>query len=168
MAKYQAYTKDNKCIFCQIANRKFKTPGIFWEDENFMAFLSIYPNTKGFTVVIPKQHFDSDVLAMPNDILTKFVLAAKKVAQILIEYFDDVGRVGLIMEGTGINHAHIKLFPMHGTGYMKQGKWKQIHSRNNKYFTEYEGYISSNDGPRADDTEIKRLANDLRKVAEKY
>jgi hypothetical protein len=30
------------------------------------------------------------------------------------------------MEGTGIDHAHIKLVPMHGTENLKRGEWKQF------------------------------------------
>ena len=45
MPKYESKTKENKCIFCEIAQGNFQTPGIFWEDKDFMAFLSIDPNT---------------------------------------------------------------------------------------------------------------------------
>ena len=129
-----------------------------------MAFLSTWPNTEGFTVVVPKEHYGSDVLGMPDEILQKFVLAAKTVSKKLIKHFDDVGRVGLIMEGTGIDHAHIKLFPMHGTGHMKKGEWKQYHSDNDNFFETYAGYISSNDGPKGDEQKICELAEKLREI----
>ena len=103
MVKYDATTNENKCIFCEIAKGNIKTPGLFWEDQEFMAFLAIDPNTEGFTCVIPKQHYGSDVLKMPDEMLQKFILVSKKVSQILEKHFDDVGRVGLIMEGTGID-----------------------------------------------------------------
>lgn len=163
MAKYKSKNEVGNCIFCEIAKGKMETPGIFWEDKNFMAFLSIFPNTKGATVVIPKKHYGSDVLAMPDKALQGLTLAAKKVSQILIKNLVDVGRVGLVMEGTGIDHAHIKLFPMQKTGHMKKGIWKQYASSNEQYFTAYAGYISSNDGPRESDAKIKRLAEKLKK-----
>jgi histidine triad (HIT) family protein len=62
-----------------------------------MAWLAIDPNTKGFTCVIPKQHFGSDVLKIPDEVLLRFILASKKIAKILEGYFNDVGHVGLIM-----------------------------------------------------------------------
>lgn len=111
--------------------------------------------------MIPKQHFESDVLKMPDDILKRFVIAAKKVAHILENYFDDVGRVGLIMEGTGINHAHIKLVPMHGTENLKQGVWKQFLSDKQFWFERYEGWIASASGPMVDKEELKRLAGEI-------
>lgn len=164
MADYKSTTENGECVFCKIINRDIKTPGIFWENEVFMAFLSTWPNTEGFTVVVPKEHYGSDVLGMPDDTLGKFVLAAKAVSKSLINHFEDVGRVGLIMEGTGIDHAHIKLFPMHGTGHMKKGEWKQYHSNNGKFFETYEGYICSNDGPKGDEQKIRELAEKLREI----
>ncbi len=99
---------------------------------------------------------------MPNEALVRFLLAAKNVAQILENFFDDVGRIGIIMEGTGIDHAHIKLVPMHGTEYLKQGLWEQILSGKQFWFEKYEGWISSGSGPMADPEELKRLAQGLR------
>ncbi len=164
MADYKAKTDTGECVFCKIIDKTIPTPGIFWEDDKFMAFLSTWPNTKGFTVVVPKDHHTSDVLNMEDGDLSEFVLAGKTVSDILKNYFEDVGRVGLIMEGTGIDHAHIKLFPMHGTGHMKRGEWKQYHSKNNTYFDAYDGHISSNDGPEADTEELSELARELRKL----
>lgn len=163
MVEYKSETKQGKCIFCEIASGRMKPMGnaTFWENDKYMAFLSPFPNTPGFTVLITKQHYESDVLQMPDQELNGFVLEAKKVAKHLVDRLDDVGRVGLIMEGTGINHAHIKLVPMVGTGYMKTGEWRQVHSAVNTYFAKYDGWIASNDGPRADDSELAKLVKKL-------
>ncbi len=161
MDKYKPTTKDNKCVFCEIALGNIQTPGKFWEDNEFIAWLAIDPNMRGFTCVVPKKHFGSDVLKMSDDVLQRFIIATKKVASILESYFDDVGRVGLIMEGTGIDHAHIKLVPLHGTQNLKKGIWKQVLSGKNFWFDKYEGWISSGSGPMADSEELKKLASDL-------
>jgi histidine triad (HIT) family protein len=55
--------------------------------HEFMAFLSIDPNTEGFTCVIPKQHYGSDVLKMPDDVLQRFIIASKEVALVLENHF---------------------------------------------------------------------------------
>lgn len=41
------------CVFCAIAAGS-ASAHIVWEDPAQMAFLSIFPNTPGFTVLIPK------------------------------------------------------------------------------------------------------------------
>lgn len=165
MAEYKSSTEEGKCIFCEIAKGKIDPSGggKFWETDKYIAFLSPFPNTEGFTVLITKSHYPSDVLQMPDEELRDFIIEAKKVSKHLIDKLDDVGRVGLIMEGTGINHAHIKLIPLQGTGYMKKGEWRQVHSKVNTYFEKYEGYISSNDGPKADFDKLKKLAEHLKK-----
>ncbi|MCX6808127.1 MAG: HIT family protein [Candidatus Berkelbacteria bacterium] len=162
MAKYEAKTGENKCVFCEIVAGRIPA-AIFWQDDEFMAFLSIDPNTEGFSCVVPKEHFGSDVLKMPDIKLEKFIIAAKKVAGVLENHFEDVGRVGLIMEGTGIDHAHIKLVPMHGTEYMKRGEWQQVLSGKEFWFPKYEGWICSGGGPKADFSELNNLAEGLKK-----
>jgi diadenosine tetraphosphate (Ap4A) HIT family hydrolase len=39
MANYKSSTDEGKCIFCEIINGNIKTPGIFWQDKKYMAFL---------------------------------------------------------------------------------------------------------------------------------
>ena len=162
MSKYEAKTAENKCVFCEIVDGRIPAP-IFWQDEEFIAFLSIDPNTEGFSCVIPKTHFGSDVLKMPDEILQKFIVAAKKVAMILENHFEDVGRIGLMMEGLGIDHAHIKLMPMHGTEYMKRGEWRQVLSGREFWFPRYEGWICSGSGPKADFDQLNKQAETLKR-----
>ena len=102
-----------KCTFCRLAKGEIEFPGTFWEDEHHISFLSGHPNTLGFSVVIPKKHFGSDVLLMPDEDLSQLLIATKKVSSILVNFFDDVGRVGTITEGLGIDHAHVKIFLMY-------------------------------------------------------
>lgn len=163
MAQYEAKTQDNKCPFCEIVAGRLQTPGLFWEDNEFIAFLAIDPNTEGFSCVIPKEHFGSDVLKMPDDVLQRFMIASKRVAQVLEGHFEDVGRIGLMIEGTGIDHAHIKLVPLHGTENLKRGEWRQFLSGKEFWFDKYEGWISSGSGPKADPEKLRKLAEELGK-----
>lgn len=148
----------DSCIFCDIAARKAPAH-IIWEDEEHVAFLSIFPNTEGFTVVIPKTHYKSYAFDQEDKVLADLVLASKKVANLLDSKLEDVGRTGMIFEGFGVDHFHAKLFPMHGT---KADKWEARKSNIDKYFDKYEGYISSHDYKRADDAKLADLAKKLR------
>ena len=147
------------CIFCDIVAGRAPCHKL-WEDDEHIAFLSIFPNTKGFSVVATKQHHPSYAFNLPDDVLAKLVVATKKVARILDGAFDDVARTGMIFEGYGVDHAHAKLFPMHGTTNFKPSS-----ARQDKYFEHYEGYISSHDYLRADDAELAKLAEHIRNSA---
>ncbi|MFA6463819.1 MAG: HIT family protein [Candidatus Paceibacterota bacterium] len=149
----------NNCIFCKIIKGDLPSNKV-WEDENHLAFLSIFPNTKGTTVVIPKKHHTSYAFDLPDNVLSELILATKKVAKILDSKLDDVGRSAMVFEGFGVDHIHSKLFPMHGTKNMSE--WKPIESSVDKFFDKYEGYISSHDYKRADDEELAQLAKYLR------
>lgn len=150
----------SECIFCKMVKGEASCHKI-WEDERHLAFLSIFPNTGGFSVVIPKKHYPGYAFDVPDTILKELVIASKKVAKLLDSMLDDVGRTGMIFEGFGVDHLHSKLFPMHGTRTMKE--WKPLKSNVDKYFVKYEGYISSHDYKRADDSELAKLAKKIRK-----
>lgn len=96
---------------------------------------------------------------MPNTELQEFIVIAKKIAQMIENNLDDVWRVGLIMEWTGIDHAHIKLIPMHWTEHMKQWVRKQYLSDESPWYEIYPGYLTSHDGPRADDAVLQKIKN---------
>ena len=122
------------CIFCDIVKGRVPCHKI-WENDEHLAFLSIFPNTKGFSVVITKKHFSSYAFEQEDQILTKLILATKKVALLLDESLEGVGRTGKFFEGYGIDHLHSKLFPMHSTG--NNSDFKNIESKLNKYFNSY-------------------------------
>lgn len=154
--------KNNDCIFCQIAAGNSPSHTI-WEDDRHIAFLSLHPNTLGFSVIITKEHYSSYLFELPNQVYLDLMGAAKKVALILDGAFETVGRTGCLIEGFGVNHAHVKLSPMHGT----IGEWRPIKSKMKKYFDIYEGYISSHDHVRADDDALQKTAAYIRKFGNK-
>ncbi len=149
---------SDDCIFCQIVSGESPSFPV-WEDEKHVAFLSIFPNTEGTTVVIPKAHHSSYAFDLADEALTDLVLAAKTVGKMIDAAFDDVGRTGMVFEGFGVNHVHAKLFPMHGTN---DPEWKPRKSGINTYFATYEGFISTHDADRADDEALKKTAEKIR------
>jgi histidine triad (HIT) family protein len=142
--------QDN-CIFCKISKGEIPSYKI-WEDEEFFAILDIFPNTKGMTLVIPKQHYDSYAFEMPDDVYTRFLLASRKVGKLLDEKLAAM-RTALVMEGMGVNHAHVKLYPLHGLGK----DFEAIIPEGNVFYEKYQGYLTTRLGPKADDVEMKKL-----------
>ena len=143
------------CIFCNIVKGKFDSAKI-WEDENYLAILDIMPNTKGMTLVLTKKHYDSYIVDMPDMEYSKFFLAAKKVSKIL-EKGLKVKRVAMVMEGMGVNHAHIKLYPLHGINE----KFKEMWANEKKFYDKYEGYISTHTGEKIEIGKLKELAKEI-------
>lgn len=149
---------EENCIFCKIVRGEIPSHRV-WEDEKHIAFLSIFPNTEGFTVVAPKVHYPSYAFDLPENALTSLVLAARTVGKLLDAKLTDVGRTALVFEGEGVDHMHAKLIPMHGT---KDPNWKPSGERPTSYFVTYPGYLSTHDATRADDAVLADLARRLR------
>ena len=143
------------CIFCKIVKGGIESAKI-WENEEFLAILDVMPNIKGMSLLLTKKHYDSYVFDMPDDIYQRFMLASKKVAKIL-EKGLNVTRVAMVMEGMGINHAHIKLYPLHGVKKRFEEMWadKKI------WFDKYKGYISAQTGEKVDISKLKKLAEEI-------
>ena len=126
------------CLFCDIA--KGESPCFkIWEDEKFMAFLDIFPNTKGQSIVIPKKHYDSDLFLIQDPKFYKeYLTATQEVVEVLKRGLG-VQRVSMIMEGMGVNHVHLKLYPLIGLSE----EWKPTIATEEIYFQQYEGYLST-------------------------
>lgn len=148
--------KMDNCIFCKIARNEIAS-AVIWEDENNIAILDVNPNVKGMTLIIPKKHFDSYVFDMKDKDYCELMKASKKVAKLLDKKLN-VKRTAMVMEGLGVNHAHIKLYPIYGL----DEKFKEIWAEERVYFEKYKGYISTQLGPKADFEEIKKLAEKIK------
>jgi len=146
----------DECIFCKIIKGEIESVKI-WEDGDFLAILDVYPNTEGMTLVLTKKHYDSYAFDLTDKIYEKFMLAAKKVSKIL-ERALNVKRVAMVMEGMGINHAHIKLYPLHGINE----KFKEMWAKKEIYFDKYEGYISTQLGPKKSTEELNNIASKIK------
>ncbi len=97
------------CIFCKLAKEsELKV----WENDTYTAFLDIHPIQTGHTLVIPKKHTDY-VFDIDDAEYCELMLNAKKVAAILKTKFHSK-KVGMIVEGFAIPHAHVHLVPING------------------------------------------------------
>lgn len=151
---------DN-CIFCKIVKGEIPSEKI-WEDKDFLAILDVFPNTKGMTLVLPKKHFDSYAFDMGDKAYSELMLASKKVAK-LLEGGLGVKRVAMVMEGMGVNHVHIKLYPLNGI----EEKFKEMWAKDKVFFDQYEGYISTQLGPQLSNEELKKVAEQIKKKVAK-
>ena len=57
-----------------------------------------------------------------------------------------------------INHAHIKLYPLHGL----DEKFREMIAKEQVYFEKYEGYITTREGPKKSIEELNAVAEKIK------
>ena len=77
------------------------------EDEQFIAFLDIFPVQYGHTLVVPKIEVDK-IFDVPNEYLGNLLLFAKPIAHAIEKAFN-CNRVNIITVGLEVPHAHVHL-----------------------------------------------------------
>ncbi len=80
------------------------------ENENFLAFLDVFPLVKGHVLVVPKIEVDK-MFDLPENYLQEIFLFAKPIAAAIEKSFD-CRRCGISVIGLEVPHAHMHLVPM--------------------------------------------------------
>ena len=96
-------------IFSKIVNGEIPAYKVA-EDENYLAFLDIFPVAKGHTLVIPKKEVDY-LFDLEDELYTGLQAFAKKVA-VGLKKAIPCQKVGVLVLGLEVPHAHIHLIPM--------------------------------------------------------
>jgi len=99
-------------IFTKIINGDIPSYKIA-EDENYFAFLDINPMSKGHTLVVPKKEVDY-IFDLPDDNYQGLMTFSKKVGA-AIEAVIPCNRIGMMVFGLEVPHAHVHLIPINDT-----------------------------------------------------
>lgn len=102
-------------IFTKIVRGEIPSYKIY-EDEHFYAFLDISPMAKGHTLLIPKKEVDY-LFDLDDATLSEMIVLSKKIAK-AIEKAIECNRVGVMVVGLEVPHAHIHLIPIESEGDM--------------------------------------------------
>jgi histidine triad (HIT) family protein len=81
------------------------------ETADFIAFLDIHPIATGHTLVVPKKEIDN-LFDLDDALLSQYLLIAKPIAQ-AIHQAVPCKRVGILVAGLDVPHAHLHLVPIH-------------------------------------------------------
>jgi histidine triad (HIT) family protein len=95
-------------IFTKIIKGEIPANKIY-EDELTLAFLNIYPDQPGHTLVIPKKQIDH-LWDLPDEDYVAVMETSKKVANRIREVLKPE-RVGVKVVGEEVPHAHVHLIP---------------------------------------------------------
>ncbi|MDR0558670.1 MAG: HIT family protein [Prevotellaceae bacterium] len=96
-------------VFSQIIEGKIPSYKIA-EDENYYAFLDIFPLKEGHTLVIPKKETDY-IFDMESTELAGLIVFAQKIAKALGKAIE-CQRVAVVVLGLEVPHTHIHLVPI--------------------------------------------------------
>jgi histidine triad (HIT) family protein len=146
--------KDD-CLFCKIV-RGHLPSSKFYETDEFIVILDLFPNTKGASLVIPKNHVTSDVFNAETDIVHKGIDVARKAAQMLTKALKP-SRVCLITEGVLVDHLHLKLYPIYGVDESTDTGV----SDDPVYFDKFPGYLTTKAGPMASAEELDQVLGSI-------
>ena len=97
-------------LFTKIINGEIPCQKIH-ETDNVLAFLDIRPINAGHTLIVPKVEVDH-LWELDDDIYAEVMLVTKQVASRIREVLQPV-RVGMLLEGFQVPHAHVHAYPLY-------------------------------------------------------
>ena len=121
------YDPDN--IFAKIVRREAPS-AIIYEDEEILAFMDVFPQSKGHCLVISKTSRARNLLEADADTLNRLIVAVQKVTRAVREALEPDGIVVTQFNGAPagqtIYHLHFHIIPRwadqplgrHGEGAM--------------------------------------------------
>ncbi|MBQ8156202.1 HIT domain-containing protein [Candidatus Saccharibacteria bacterium] len=95
-------------IFTKIINGEIPSYKIY-EDDKTIAFLDIHPESKGHTLVIPKNEVDK-IYELPDEDYLALMNTVKKLSRHLEKQLG--ARILWKVVGTDVPHAHVHLMPL--------------------------------------------------------
>lgn len=105
-----------QCIFCKIVKGEIPCYKVY-EDDKFLAFLDINPQSPGHTQVIPKEHYrwvwdlpSSAEATQGKPNVGDYFEMVQKIAKAQQKAFDTEWILSKIV-GDEVEHAHIWIFP---------------------------------------------------------
>ena len=126
------------CVFCKIVRGELPSYKIH-ENENYLAFLDIFPKNSAQTVVTPKKHLHSKLTENDKQEILNLMDFALDVAEKIEKKLPEVERCQFVIEGLELDHLHFKLYPA--------------------FFPEPKEHVVSQSGARANDAELKRISD---------
>jgi histidine triad (HIT) family protein len=96
-------------IFTKIIQKEI--PGyIIEENDQFIAFLDVFPLAKGHVLIVPKIEIDY-IFSIEDTMLSEMMIFSKKIA-LALEKAMPCKRIGVAVIGLEVPHAHIHLIPL--------------------------------------------------------
>ncbi len=101
------------CVFCDIVRGESRA-SFLHQDDLCLAFMNIRPINPGEFMVIPRAHIDH-FTDLPDDLACHILLVAQRLGRNLLREMRPL-RVGYVVHGFGVPHAHLNVVPLHDGG----------------------------------------------------
>lgn len=99
----------NETVFGKIIRGEIPATKVY-EDDTCLAFMDVYPQAKGHTLLIPKEQFGR-IQYVPDELLQYLIVKAKDITWAMIKSLE-CDYVQLEIVGIGVpDHFHIHLIP---------------------------------------------------------
>lgn len=111
------------CVFCEIVAGRAPA-SVIHEDNVLIAFMGIQPTAPGECLIIPRAHIDhfTDV---PDAVAERIIVAAQRIGRAMRVLFR-AERVGYLVHGYGVPHAHLILVPQHGPHHLTSDRFARV------------------------------------------
>lgn len=114
---------QNPSLFTRIINGEIPAYKIY-EDDRVIAILDRHPVMPGHTLVMPKVEVDH-IWDLDDEQYTNLWMTTKKVGEHIRQVIGSP-RVGIVVEGFGVPHAHIHLLPIYHGNDLKKPQDKDL------------------------------------------
>lgn len=113
------------CVFCEIVAGRAPASRVH-EDDDVLAFMTLQPTAPGECLIIPKAHIDH-FTDIPDELARQIITVAQQLGRRLRERFP-LERVGYLVHGYGVAHAHLILVPQQGPHHLTSDRFARVES----------------------------------------
>jgi histidine triad (HIT) family protein len=111
------------CIFCEIVAQRAQS-SVVYSDDRVLAFLTIKATRPGECLVIPKAHVDH-FQDLDDNIASHIIRVGQMLARSIQRVFNPL-RVGYVVSGFGVAHAHLVIVPLHAHDDITSGRYLRL------------------------------------------
>ncbi|WP_147106152.1 HIT family protein [Tateyamaria sp. syn59] len=108
-----------QCVFCAIVAGT-SPASVVHRDAQCMAFMNLRPLHRGECMVIPLVHIDH-FTDMPDDLAAHIMVVGRRLGRRMMRAFAPK-RVGYVVHGFGVPHAHLNVVPLHDSSDIVSAK----------------------------------------------
>lgn len=110
------------CIFCKIVAGEIPSHKVY-EDDRVLGFLDVGPLSRGHTLVIPREHYET-IDRMPDELAAACMAVVPRLSRAIVAATGAAGWNVLQnnhrVAGQAVNHVHVHIIPRSegdGLGY---------------------------------------------------